>query len=117
LYKQAWFRLSLLAVPLTVVIDLERGRTSKRGKSERMISPSGQNPELEEHLGLLTIIAEGGSTMASGKSDELKSRVKEAAGALIGDKELKKEGQADQAVGKVKQKVGKVIDKVKEAAG
>jgi uncharacterized protein YjbJ (UPF0337 family) len=43
--------------------------------------------------------------------------VKEAAGALIVDKELKKEGQADQAVGKVKQKVEKMIDKVKEAAG
>ena len=55
--------------------------------------------------------------MASGKSDELKGRVKEAAGALIGDKKLKQEGQADQAVGKIKQKVEKVIDKVKDAVG
>jgi uncharacterized protein YjbJ (UPF0337 family) len=118
LYKQAWLRLSLLAVPLTVVIDLERGRTSKRGQIGADDFRRGQNPELEEHLGLLRFIAgEGGSTMASGKSDELKGRVKEAAGALIGDKELKKEGQADQAVGKVKQKVEKMIDKVKEAAG
>jgi uncharacterized protein YjbJ (UPF0337 family) len=53
--------------------------------------------------------------MASGKSDELKGRVKEAAGALTGDKKLKREGKADQAVGKIKQKVGKVIDKVKDA--
>jgi uncharacterized protein YjbJ (UPF0337 family) len=53
--------------------------------------------------------------MAGGKSDELKGRVKEAAGALIGDKKLKREGQADQAVGKIKQKVEKVIDKVKDA--
>jgi len=53
--------------------------------------------------------------MASGKSDELKGRLKEAAGALTGDKKLKREGKADQAVGKVKQKVGKVIDKVKDA--
>jgi uncharacterized protein YjbJ (UPF0337 family) len=58
---------------------------------------------------------EGGSTMTSGKSDELKGRVKEAAGALTGDKKLKREGQADQAVGKVKQTVEKVIDKVKDA--
>jgi uncharacterized protein YjbJ (UPF0337 family) len=57
----------------------------------------------------------GGSTMASGKSDELKGRVKEAAGALTGDKKLKREGKADQAVGKIKQKVEKVIDKVKDA--
>lgn len=53
--------------------------------------------------------------MASGKSDELKGRVKEAAGALTGDKKLKREGRADQAVGKVKQAVEKVLDKVKDA--
>ncbi|MBI3785966.1 MAG: CsbD family protein [Deltaproteobacteria bacterium] len=53
--------------------------------------------------------------MASGKSDELKGRVKEAAGALPGDRKLKREGQADQAVGKLKQQVEKVIDKVKDA--
>lgn len=53
--------------------------------------------------------------MASGKSDKAKGRVKEAAGALTGDKKLKREGKADQAVGNVKEKVGKVIDKVKKA--
>jgi len=53
--------------------------------------------------------------MATGKSDELKGRVKEAAGALTGDKKLKRQGKADQAVGKVKQKVEKVVDKVKKA--
>jgi uncharacterized protein YjbJ (UPF0337 family) len=57
----------------------------------------------------------GGFTMASGKSDELKGRVKEAAGALTGDKKLKREGKADQAVGRLKQKAEKVIDKVKDA--
>jgi uncharacterized protein YjbJ (UPF0337 family) len=57
----------------------------------------------------------GGSIMASGKSDELKGRVKEAAGALSGDAKLKREGKTDQAVGKVKQKLDKVIDKVKAA--
>ena len=53
--------------------------------------------------------------MASGKSDVLKGRVKEAAGALSGNKKLKREGKADQAVGKVKQSVKKVVDKVKDA--
>ncbi len=52
--------------------------------------------------------------MASGKSDELKGRVKEAAGALTDDKKLKREGQVDQAAGKIKQKVEKVIDKVRD---
>lgn len=53
--------------------------------------------------------------MATGKVQELKGRVKEAAGALTGDAKLKREGQVDQAVGKVKQKTEKVIDKIKEA--
>jgi uncharacterized protein YjbJ (UPF0337 family) len=51
--------------------------------------------------------------MTSGKSDELKGRVKEAAGALTGNKKLKKEGKVDQAVGKLKQQVERVIDKLK----
>lgn len=36
--------------------------------------------------------------MASGKSDELKGRVKEAAGTLLDDKKLKQEGQVDLSV-------------------
>lgn len=55
--------------------------------------------------------------MASGKSDELKGRVKEAAGALTGDKKLTREGKTDQVVGKIKQKVEKVVDKIKDALG
>jgi uncharacterized protein YjbJ (UPF0337 family) len=53
--------------------------------------------------------------MARGKTDELKGRVKEAAGALTGDAELKREGQLDQTVGKVKQTAEKMIEKIKGA--
>jgi len=53
--------------------------------------------------------------MSGGKTDELKGRVKEAAGALTGDEKLKREGQVDQTVGKIKQKTDEVIDKVKQA--
>lgn len=53
--------------------------------------------------------------MASGKVDEIKGRVKEAAGALTGDSKLKREGKADQFAGKVKQNIEKAIDKVKTA--
>jgi len=53
--------------------------------------------------------------MSSGKTDEMKGRVKEAAGALTGDAKLKREGRIQQAVGKVRQKVEKVIDKAKDA--
>jgi uncharacterized protein YjbJ (UPF0337 family) len=55
--------------------------------------------------------------MASGKTDEIKGRVKEAAGALTGDAKLKREGRVDQTVGKAKQKAQKVIDKIKDAVG
>jgi uncharacterized protein YjbJ (UPF0337 family) len=70
---------------------------------------------MEAHNGLKQMdIERGGATMASGKTDELKGRVKEAAGALTGDQELKREGKTDQAVGKIKQQAEKIIDKVKD---
>jgi uncharacterized protein YjbJ (UPF0337 family) len=53
--------------------------------------------------------------MAGGKTDEIKGRVKEAAGALTGDEKLKREGQLDQTVGKLKQTTDKILDKVKGA--
>jgi uncharacterized protein YjbJ (UPF0337 family) len=53
--------------------------------------------------------------MTAGKTEELKGRVKEAAGALTGDAKLKREGKLDQAAGKVKQTTEKIIDKVKDA--
>jgi uncharacterized protein YjbJ (UPF0337 family) len=53
--------------------------------------------------------------MAGGKSEELKGRVKEAAGALTGDDKLKREGQLDQSVGKIKQAADKIIDQAKDA--
>ena len=51
----------------------------------------------------------------AGKSDEVKGRIKEAAGALTGNKELKREGKIDQAAGKTKNAVSKVVDKAKDA--
>jgi uncharacterized protein YjbJ (UPF0337 family) len=55
------------------------------------------------------------SNMAGGKTQELKGRAKEAAGALTGDAKLKREGRLDQTAGKAKQTAEKVIDKVKDA--
>lgn len=49
--------------------------------------------------------------------DDLKGRVKEAAGDLTDDQELKNEGKVDQATGAVKDKVGDVADKVKDVFG
>ena len=48
-----------------------------------------------------------------GRMDEAKGRVKEAAGDLTGDDDLKSEGKVDRASGTVKGKVGQAADKVK----
>jgi uncharacterized protein YjbJ (UPF0337 family) len=50
-----------------------------------------------------------------GKTDVVKGRIKEAAGALTGNDKLREEGKTDQAVGKVKQAAQKAVDKVKKA--
>ena len=50
-----------------------------------------------------------------GKTDVVKGRIKEAAGALSGNDKLREEGKADQAVGKTKQVVQKAVGKVKKA--
>lgn len=52
----------------------------------------------------------------AGKPDELKGRVKEAAGAITDNDRLRREGKLDQAAGKLKQAAEKTIDKVKNAA-
>jgi len=46
--------------------------------------------------------------------DDAKGRVKEAAGNLTGNDDLKREGKVDQAGGKAKEGVEKLTDKVKD---
>lgn len=56
----------------------------------------------------------------SGKTDVVKGRLKEAAGALTGNDKLKAEGKTDQAIGNVKQIAEKAaaaaVAKVEQAA-
>ena len=52
--------------------------------------------------------------MSSGTIDKMKGRVKEAAGALVGDNRLKQEGKADQLVGRVKDVAEKMVDTAKD---
>jgi uncharacterized protein YjbJ (UPF0337 family) len=51
-----------------------------------------------------------------GNPDETKGRIKEAAGDLTGDKDLKREGKLDRAEGKLKDAVDTARDKVGDAA-
>jgi uncharacterized protein YjbJ (UPF0337 family) len=46
--------------------------------------------------------------------DQAKGRIKEAAGTLTGDDELKREGKADQAAGDVKEFVEDLADKAED---
>ena len=50
-----------------------------------------------------------------GKTDVVKGRVKEAAGALTGNDKLRAEGKTDQVVGKAEQAVQNTADTVKKA--
>jgi uncharacterized protein YjbJ (UPF0337 family) len=48
----------------------------------------------------------------AGEADEAKGRIKEAAGDLTGDRDLKNEGKADKVGGKIKGAVDDVKDKL-----
>jgi uncharacterized protein YjbJ (UPF0337 family) len=51
----------------------------------------------------------------SGKADEIKGRVKEAVGVIADDDKLRRKVKIDQAAGKTKQAVEKIVDIVKDA--
>lgn len=53
--------------------------------------------------------------MSDGTFDQAKGRVKQAAGDLTDDQDLKNEGEADEFAGKVKDKLGDVKDKLDDA--
>lgn len=50
----------------------------------------------------------------SGKSDQAKGRLKQAAGDLTDDDELKREGKVDETAGKAKEKVSDAVDAAKD---
>ena len=52
--------------------------------------------------------------MDNNKGEDLKGRIKEAGGDLTGDKDLEREGKADQASATVKDKAGDAVDAVKD---
>ncbi|HEV7806555.1 MAG TPA: CsbD family protein [Solirubrobacteraceae bacterium] len=52
--------------------------------------------------------------MSDGTADETKGSLKEAAGDLTGDEELKNEGKVDRAAGKTKDAIGGIADKAKK---
>jgi uncharacterized protein YjbJ (UPF0337 family) len=53
------------------------------------------------------------TVMSSGTSDKIKGRVEEAVGVVTDNQRLKDEGKQDQASGKMKKAVERMIDKAK----
>jgi uncharacterized protein YjbJ (UPF0337 family) len=53
--------------------------------------------------------------MSDKYADEGKGRLKEAAGSLAGDEDLKRKGETDRAKASVKDKVDRLAEKVKDA--
>lgn len=53
--------------------------------------------------------------MAEHTGEDMKGRAKEAAGAMTGDRKLKREGKIDRASASVKDKVSDAADAVKDA--
>ncbi|RZI80983.1 MAG: CsbD family protein [Rubrivivax sp.] len=51
----------------------------------------------------------------SGRADDVKGKIKEAAGKAVGNDRLKTEGQANQVKGKVQAGFGDAKEKVKDA--
>ncbi len=49
-----------------------------------------------------------------GQVDKVKGRIKQAVGDLTNNKRLKAEGEADEFRGVVKNKIDKVVNKIKE---
>jgi uncharacterized protein YjbJ (UPF0337 family) len=52
--------------------------------------------------------------MSDKYADEGKGRLKEAAGSLAGDEDLKRKGETDRAKASVKDKVDRLAEKVKD---
>ena len=50
-----------------------------------------------------------------GSAQNVKGKVKEAAGKALGDEKMKQEGRADQVAGKVRNAVGGIRDTVRDA--
>lgn len=48
------------------------------------------------------------------KKDEAKGRIKEAAGDLMDDDDMKREGKADRVGATIKEKANEVVDKAKD---
>jgi uncharacterized protein YjbJ (UPF0337 family) len=83
----------------------------RSGRAFRGLCPAtnGKRVERRKHMGLLGSTS-GKNEKDEGAMDRAKGRMKEAGGALTGDKKLKREGRSDQRKGRTKEKKGDLKD-------
>jgi uncharacterized protein YjbJ (UPF0337 family) len=91
------------------------GKRTMLPAGPNMACASIANLSIPCHETLINNLKKGIAIM-SGKTDVVKGRIKEAAGALTGNDKLREEGKTDQAVGKTKQAVHKAVTAVENAA-
>lgn len=65
--------------------------------------------------GLACLAPHLGTRLPMANKDQVKGKIKQAAGDLTGNQDMKNEGKIDELAGDVKDKVGDIVDKVKEA--
>ena len=102
--------LSMYAAEINVV---RARRLWPRSVHQRGLAAAVTVEEIVRRVPLMPVRSQEGATMAE-KMDDLKGRAKEAAGSLTNDKDLKREGKADQAAASVKDTVGNAVDAVKD---
>lgn len=90
----------------------DKGRSPLTGSDAEAHSDRVPGP----HAGPARINQQEEVIAMSGKMDQAKGRIKEAAGTLTGDEELEAEGRTDRLAGEAKEKdkVEDVIDKAKD---
>jgi uncharacterized protein YjbJ (UPF0337 family) len=103
-----WRVLWLVVVGAAVLAGLAmRRRKFDRTEARVGSEPDGQSPMPFTH--------ERNGTMTSGQTDDIKGRIKEAAGALTDNDDLKKEGKREQAASTAKDAVNSARDKIEDA--
>jgi uncharacterized protein YjbJ (UPF0337 family) len=76
---------------------------------------SSAAPPTSPTAGAAASMHERGTAMTSGAIDQIKQRIKKAAGVLAADDSLISDGKVEQVVGKVKEKVVQVKGKLQQA--
>ena len=98
--------LGAIGAAAVVAVMMQRGMFGRRKGGVMTVDDGNPSPSSAP-------TPERNGTMAP-QPDEIKGRIKEAAGALTDNDDLKREGKTDRAVGNVKEGLDKAKDKIED---